>query len=69
MKLLHKMCKYKATLSFCLKCKKNTENINPRVSKNSNNKTMVLSKCTICASKNSRFIKEQEANGFCQIMQ
>ena len=31
-------------LSYCLKCRKNTENINPKVSKFSNGKTMVLSK-------------------------
>ena len=49
--------------SYCLKCRKNTENINPRVSKQSNNKTMVLSKCAICNSKKSRFIKNQEAKG------
>ena len=49
--------------SCCLKCRKNTENINPRVSKTSNGKTMVLSKCAICGSKKSRFIKNQEAKG------
>ena len=37
--------------SYCLKCKKNTENINPKVSKTSTDRTMVLSKCAICASK------------------
>ena len=37
--------------SYCLKCKKNTENINSRVSKTSNGKTMLLSKCAICDSK------------------
>ena len=47
--------------SFCLKCRKNTENINPRVSKTSNGRTMLLSKCAICDSKKSRFIKNQEA--------
>ena len=46
---------------YCLKCKKNTENINPRVSKISNGRTKVLSKCAICDSKKSRFIKNQEA--------
>ena len=46
--------------SYCLTCKKNTENINPRVSKPSNGKTMLLSKCTICGSKKSRFIKKQK---------
>ena len=49
--------------SYCLKCKKDTENINPRVSKTSNGRTMVLSKCAICGSKKSRFIKKQEAQG------
>ena len=55
--------KYKTLQSYYLKCKKNTENINPRVLKTSNNKTMLLSKCAICSSKKSRFIKEQEASG------
>ena len=49
--------------SYCLKCRKNTENINPRVSKISNGRTMVLSKCAICNSKKLRFIKNQEAKG------
>ena len=47
--------------SYRLKCKENTENLNPRVSKTKNNKTMILSKCAICGSKKSKFIKEQEA--------
>ena len=46
--------------SYCLKCGKDTENINPRVSKTSNNRTMVLSKCAICGNKKSRFIKNQQ---------
>ena len=49
--------------SYCLKCRKNTENINQRVSKTSYGRTMVLSKCTICDSKKPRFIKNQEAKG------
>ena len=32
-------------LSYCLKCNKNTENIDPKVSATSNDKTMILSKC------------------------
>ena len=57
---------YKTILSYCLKRKKNTGNINPRVSKTINGKTMILSKCNICGScgsKKSKFIKEQEAKG------
>ena len=49
--------------SYCLKCRKNTENINTRVSKTSNGRTMVLSKCANCGSKKSRFVKNQEAKG------
>ena len=49
--------------SYCLKCRKDTENINPRVSNTSNSKTMILSKCAICGSEKSRFIKKQEASG------
>ena len=48
---------------YCLKCRKDTENINPKISKTSNGRTMVLSKCAICGSKKSRFIKDQEAKG------
>ena len=48
-------------LSYCLKCKKNTENTNPVVSKTSNGKTMILSKCAICGAKKLKFIKKQEA--------
>ena len=55
------MYKYKMK-SYCLKCRKDTENINPKVSKTSNGRTMVLSNCAICGSKKSRFIKNQEAN-------
>ena len=50
-------------LSYCLKCKKNTESINPRVSATSNGRSTILSKCAICGSKKSKFIKKQEAKG------
>ena len=49
--------------TYCVRCKKDTENINPRVSKTSNGKTIILSKCPISDSKKSRFIKNQEAKG------
>ena len=38
-------------LTYCLKCKKNTESIDPKVSETSDDKTMILSKCAICGSK------------------
>ena len=49
--------------SYCLKCRKNTENINLSVSSTSNGRKMVLSKCAICNSKKLRFIKNQEVKG------
>ena len=55
---------YKDTmLSYCLKCKKNTESINPKVSKTTSAKAMILSTCAICGGKKSKFIKEKEAKG------
>ena len=42
---------------------KNTESIDPKVSATSNGKTMVLSKCALCGSKKSKFIKDQQAKG------
>ena len=49
--------------SYCLKCRKDTENINLRVSNTSNGRATLLSKYVICGSKKSRFIKIQEAKG------
>ena len=49
--------------SYCLECRKDTENTNPRVSNTSNGKIMILSKCAISSSQKSRFIKNQEAKG------
>ena len=45
-------------LSYCLKCKKNTESFDPKVSASSNGKTIILSKCAICISTKTKFIKK-----------
>ena len=42
MKLLDKMHKYKTMLSDCFKCRKNTENINLKIARTNNGKTMIL---------------------------
>ena len=49
--------------SYCLKCRKDNENINPKVSSTTNGKAMILWKCAIFGSKKSRFIKNQKAIG------
>ena len=50
-------------LSYCFKCRRNTESINPKVSRRTNGKAIIFSTCAICGSKKSKFIKEQEAKG------
>ena len=50
-------------LSYCFKCRRNIESINPKVSKTTNSKAIILSICAICGSKKSKFIKQQEARG------
>ena len=42
---------------------KNTENVNWKVLKTKNGRTMLSSKCAVCGSKNSKFMKKQEAEG------
>ena len=50
-------------LSYCLKSRKNTEIENPKVIKIKNGRMMLLSKCAVCDSKKSKYIKEHEARG------
>ena len=51
-------------LSYCLKCKKSTESINLNVSKTTNGKTMILSKCVICGSKNHNLLKSNKQKDY-----
>ena len=48
-------------LPYCLRCRKNTENVDPKVSKIKNGRTILPSKWAVCSSQKSRFMKEQEA--------
>ena len=45
------------------KVQKNTENVDSKVSKTKNDKTLLSSKCAMCGNRKSRFMKEQEAKG------
>ena len=47
--------------TYCLVCKKYKENANRKIVRNRQNRLMIQSKCSICGSKKSRFIKEQKA--------
>ena len=50
-------------LTHCVKCKKDTESVDWKVLKTKNGRPMLSSKCAVCGSKKSRFVKEQEAKG------
>ena len=47
-------------LSYCVKCWKDTENIDPKMVRTKKNKLIMQSKCPICGIKKSRFVKERE---------
>ena len=50
-------------LSYCLRCRKHTESKNTKFVRTRNKRIMLLSKCMVCDSKITKFIKEQEASG------
>ena len=54
-------------LSYCLKCGENTKSISPLVLKSINGGTIILSKCVVCNTKKSRFIKKEDAKGLLNI--
>ena len=47
--------------TYCVKCRRNTENIDPKMVRTKNNRLIMLSKFPGCGIKSSRFVKEQEA--------
>ena len=49
--------------TYCVKCRKKTENLNPKIFKTKNGRIILQLKCTECGIKKSRFEKEQEAQG------
>ena len=48
---------------YCVKCRKDTENIDPKMVRTKNNRLIMQSKCPVCGIKKSKFVKEQEAKG------
>ena len=49
--------------TYCMKCKKDTENIDPKIVRTKNNRLLMQTECSDCRNKKSRFVKEQEAKG------
>ena len=50
-------------LTYCVKCRKNAENLDSKIIKTKNNRLIMQSKCPVYRIKKSRFVKEQEAKG------
>ena len=47
--------------TYCVKCRKDAENIDPKRFRTKKNRLNMQSKCPVCGIKKSRFVKEQEA--------
>ena len=54
--------------TYCVKCKKDTENIDPKMFRTKNNRLVMQSKCPVSGIKKSRFVKVQEAKGLLSIL-
>ena len=50
-------------MKTCVKCRKDTENTDPKMVRTKNNRLIMQSKCPVWRIKKSRFVKEQEAKG------
>ena len=50
-------------LSYCLKCRKNTESKKPKVARTKNGRIMLLSKRAVCYNNKWKFVKEEKASG------
>ena len=48
-------------LSYCLKCRTNTDSKIPKVVRTKHGRIVLLLKSSVCNSKKSKFLKEQEA--------
>ena len=48
---------------YCLKCKKDTKDLNVKPFMTKNNRYMLKSTCSICKSKKSKFVSKKEILG------
>ena len=57
---------------YCVKCRKDTQNINPKIvittATKKKNRSIMQPKCPVCRMKKSRFVKEQEGKGLLSIL-
>ena len=50
--------------TYCLKCKRQTKDLNSKGFITKNKKYIVKSICAVCKSKKSKFVSKQNAEGF-----
>ena len=50
--------------TYCLKCRKDTENLNSKIFKIKNNRLIMQSKCPVCGMKKSRFVKNKKQKAY-----
>ena len=49
--------------TYCIVCKNDTENKNPKVFKTKNERIILKSICSVCNNNKSRFISKNEGSG------
>ena len=49
--------------TYCMKCRKNTENLNSKIFKTKNGRLIMQSECAECGFKKPVFAKEEKAKG------
>ena len=49
--------------TYSVKCRKDTENIDPEMVRTNNNRLIMQSNCPLSGIKKSRFVEEQKATG------
>ena len=50
--------------TYCLKCKKQTKDLNSKGFVTKNKNYLVKSICNVCISRKSKFVSRQDASGF-----
>ena len=49
--------------TYYLRCKTDTDSIDPKMFRTKNNRLLMESKSSVCKNKKTRFVKEQDAKG------
>ena len=53
--------------AYCLKCKKDTDNIDPKMFRTKNNRLLMQSKCSACKNKSRDLYKNKKQKVYCVI--